>query len=416
MFRQLETRFRPIAGVPNARRGWDTRFHHHSRGRLRPGKRYLHRSVAAAGFAFLMSAAGCAPSLRGSLAPSDQAALRAQAIDFLKRAAVSDEPILRMQAIEAFQEVAPGEGRLYIVRNIDNGYAGVSFAALMAAGVSGQRAAEDRVRLRAEDADASVRIAAIFALHKLGDRRRTGELGELLLNHPDARVRGNAALAIGRLRDHRSVRLLHMALHKERKDAVKMQILEALALADDSHGIDRLRFYGYSAVPDQAALALMLLANAGTPEAEDLFRYRLHYADHPEIRLQAARGLGRLGYDAGLDLALEYLFWDDPDRRRTNDPPEQQIIRVRALAGLALEAIGDPDSLEALGRAFHDPEQPDLVRVALARAIVHIVDRVAGGRVPQGVLGRTLTHSSPSPRPGGASPGTPAGPRGIPHS
>lgn len=318
---------------------------------------------------------GCFGTLRGSLPTESRRSFRAEAIDFLQRSAYSDEPVVRMQAIEAMQEIAPREGLPYIEGNIDNGYAGVSFAALMAVGTLREASVVERIRTRAEDADPSVKIAALFAMHQLGDHKRTGELSELLMKHRDARVRANAALAIGRLKEPGSARVLHAALKREQKDAVKMQILEALALLGDSDGIERLRFYGYSAVPDQSALALMLLANAGANEAEELFRYRLDFADQPEIKLQAARGLGRLGHDDGLDLALAYLFFNSPDRRRKNDPPEQQIKRIRALAALALEAIGNPQALSALQRAFHQAGQSDLVRLAIARAAVALIDQ-----------------------------------------
>lgn len=326
-------------------------------------------------FPIALAGTGCAKPLRSTLPDSEYPALRQSAIRFLVDAAESDDPVLRMQAIEAFQEVAPAEGEAVLLKSADNAYAGVSFAALMALGTIRDARAMEIIRTRAEDHDVSVRIAALFAMHRLGDKRRTGELSDFLLNHPDARVRANAALAIGRLAEPQSTRLLRTALRRERKDAVKMQILEALAMLGDTHGIERLRFFGHSAVPDQSALALMLLANAQTHEAEELFRYRLDVADHPEIKLQAARGLGRLGYDDGLDLALAYLSFNSPDTGRRNDPPEQQIIRVRALAALALEAIGSPESMAALKAAFELPGQPARANVAVARALIRIIDR-----------------------------------------
>lgn len=333
------------------------------------------------GITSLLATVGCMRNLHSTLPAQEIPPFRQQAIAFLGRAALCDVPVQRMQSLEAFQDVAPKDGQPYFSENIDNGYAGVCFAALMAAGTVKETVLIQRIRTRAEDSDPSVRIAAIYALHRMGDKSRTGELGELLLKHPDARVRANAALAIGRLAEPQSNKLLQMALRREKKDAVVMQILEALAILGDTHGIDRLRLYGYSAVPDQAALALMFLANAkpSGPEVEELFRYRLEVADHPEIKLQAARGLGRLGYDSGLELSLAYLFFSSPDKNRPNDPAEQQVIRVRALAALALEAIGDPAALGPLKKAFDQEDQPDLVKLAIARAAVSIIDGRARG-------------------------------------
>ena len=324
-----------------------------------------------------VAVAGCAGTLRGPLEADVQRGFRHETMDYLKRAAFSDEPVVRMQAIEAMQEVAPREGFQYIEGNLNNGYAGVCFAALMAVGTLREASVLDRVRTLAEDSDPNVRIAALYALHRLGDKKRTGELSEFLVKNRDARVRANAALAIGRLKEPGSAHVLNLALRREQKDAVKLQIMEALALLGDTNGIERLLFAGHSAAPDQSALALMFLANAEAEEAEELFRYRLDVADQPEIKLQAARGLGKLGQDDGLDLALAHLFFNSPDRSRKNDPPEQQIVRIRALAALALEAIGSPLSLAALHRAFNQAGQPDLVRLAIARAAVAIIDRLS---------------------------------------
>lgn len=323
----------------------------------------------------LLTGSGCLAPKSAPLPPDQQAQFRAETLDFLVQSATSDEPVLRMQAIEALQDVAPREGLRTIVDNVDNGYAGVSFAALMALGTMRDKHFISQIRTRAEDADPNVRIAALFALHRIGHPERTGELGNYLMTHRDARVRANAALAIGRLGETKSIKLLSTALRREKKDAVKMQIEEALAMLGDNHGTERLLFYGYSAVPDQAALGVMLLANAHSPDAEELFRHRLQFADQPEIKLQAARGLGYLGHGDGYELALAYLRFNSPDMSRRNDPPAQQVHRIRALAALALEAIGDPAALGALQRAFHQDGQAELVKVAVARAAISLIDR-----------------------------------------
>jgi HEAT repeat protein len=317
---------------------------------------------------------GCVQPARQATPVNEQQTFRTEAIQELRRAAMCDDAVLRMQALEAFQDVAPKEGSPCIIDNIDNGYAGVSFAALMSVGETKIPAPMEKIRTLSEDNDANVRIAALYAMHRLGQRGRTRELSDYLLRNPDARVRANAALAIGRLNDESSIRLLHQALAHEKKDAVKMQILEALAMMGDSEGIERLKFSGYSAFPDQASLALMCLANARTPDAEELFRIRLSKNDYPETRLQAARGLGRLGYEDGLELSMACLFFRSPVSGRKNDPPEQQISRVRALAALALEAIGNPQALGALRKAFDETGQSQYVRVAIARAAIRLID------------------------------------------
>jgi HEAT repeat protein len=325
-----------------------------------------------------LASVGCMPELRRPLTADGQRQFRGQALSFLKQAVTSDDPTLRIQALEALQTVAPQEGVPYIMDNIDNGYAGVSFAALMSVGAIQEKRCTEKTRIRAEDNDPHVRIAALYALHRLGDTKRTSELGDLLMNHPDARVRANAAVAIGRLGEKGSAGLLRTANHREKKDVVKMQIREALAMLRDRRATDELIFAGYSAAPDQALPALAFLAEAANDRAEDLFRHRLNKAEIPELHLVAARGLGKLGIDAGYDIACAHLYFNSPQRNRKNDPPEQQVARIRSLAALALEAINDPESLGPLSDAFHDEEQSLAARLAIARAAVGITNPLVG--------------------------------------
>ncbi len=359
----------------------------------------LRGNVSRSRFAFVLGTAcllwggpGCVQSLRSTLPLEEEHQFRSAAVQLLKESAFSDEPVIRMHSIEALQEVASSDGLSCIEANIENGYAGVSFAALMALGSLRSAEFVERIRIRAEEPDPNVVIGALFALHRLGDQKRTSELSDYLLNHRDARVRANAALAIGRLEEPKSVKLLRIALEKEKKISPKLQILEALATYEDRHAIDRLIAYSYDPRPDVAALALQCLANANCDRAEELFIYRLQSAQYPEARLQAARGLGRLGRDDGLDMALAYLRFNSPESGRSNDPPEQQIARVRALAALALEAIGSPQALGPLRDAFLTQGQATGVRLAIARAAITIINR--RGRPPASYRDEASEESS----------------------
>jgi len=60
------------------------------------------------------------------------------------------------------------------------------------------------------------------------------------------------------------------------------------------------------------------------------------------------------------------------------DTPERRIIRLRALAALALESIGRTDALGPLKEAFHQSGQTKEVRIAVARAAIILVDKQRG--------------------------------------
>ncbi len=348
-----------------------------------PGMESSTRLPRAGLAVLLMAMTGCAAPKPQPLPPEHHDSFRQAAIECLEAAAFSDSPALRMHAIEAFKEVAPeeGMGRLAIPLNIENEYPGASFAALAAVGEIRPRMDEallDLIRTRAESQDKHVRMAALFALHRLGDPTRTSELATFLLDDPDPKVRANAALLIGRLGEKKHVRLLRKALRHERKTLPMLQILESLAGLGDGHAITRLMQDGYSAVPEQSAVGLMMLANAQRHEAEDIFRFKLHAGEEPEVRLQAARGLARLGYCDGREIALRELNFNAPRPGIRHDPPQRQIERIRGLAALVLDTIADPETLGNIKAAFDDPHQPEYVRVALARAAIRVIDSAAG--------------------------------------
>ncbi|MCB9857806.1 MAG: HEAT repeat domain-containing protein [Phycisphaerales bacterium] len=329
----------------------------------------------------LTALTGCVQNGGVSVLPkNERAEFRQDCLKVMEDSAFSREPSLRMQAIEAFAAVAPKEGieRKAIPLNIENKYSGIVFASLMAAGDTNSRQFDELARTRSESQDKNVRIAALFALHQFGDRSRTGELAQLLLNDPDETVRANAALAIGRMHDPRMIKVLREALRREKKELPRMQILEGLAILGDEKAIERLMFVGRSAIPQDAGIALMMLANAKAPDAEELFWVRLQDAEVPEVRVLAIRGLAGLGKSEVRPLAVEYLNFNSPDRSIPHDPPEQQIKRIRGIAALALEELADPMALEPLKRAFYATGQTEYVRLAVARAAVRTIDKLQG--------------------------------------
>ncbi len=329
----------------------------------------------------LTTFAGCIePQGMGVIPAKERFAFREDCLKFVEDCAFSREPSLRMQAIEAFAKVAPKEGieRKAILLNIENKYAGIVFASLMAAGETRSKQYKELAKTRSESQDKNIRIAAIFALHQFGDRSRTGELAQLLMKDPDEAVRANAALALGRMNDPRMTKVLRQALSRERKELPKMQILEALSMLGDKMAIERLMFLGRSAIPQDAGIALMMLANAKVSEAEELFWIRLRDANVPEIRVLAIRGLAGLGERDVLPLAIEFLKFDSPDRNIPHDPPEQQVKRIRGIAALALEQLASAEALQALKNAFYSSGQSDYVKLAVARAAVRTIDKLQG--------------------------------------
>jgi HEAT repeat protein len=158
-----------------------------------------------------------------------------------------------------------------------------------------------------------------------------------------------------------------------------------MARLGDKEAVQQLVYSAHSGFSDRQTFALLELALLAEPKCENLFRYRLEEGPHLETRLVAARGLGRLGQPDGLRLALESLRFDKPDTSPEVvkvDPPEQQIARKRAMAALALGAIGDESALGALAQTMRT-DAPE-VRVAAAKAVVEILDRRSAGSADAG--------------------------------
>lgn len=318
------------------------------------------------------SQVGCAQPLlvEPTLVETDR--LERRAVHFLLGATSDEIGPWRAHAIEALQDAAPHEGRGRLRDALRDPSAGVRFATLMALGTLADRDSLDAIRSAAEDNDPNVRVAALFALHRLGEFSRTSELAELLLDHPNPPVRANAALAIGRLGEAKSVKLLHRALH-DREELVRLNVLEALVLLGDPKATKDMLYYGHSGVGQKMVLALMALGRARVRMAVELFTYRLREGPYDEVRLAAAYGLGRLGRRDGLEPAMRLLDYRSPPGPGDLDPPEQQEARMRILACSALQAIGDRRALTALGRLMEHEAEDTAVRIAAARAILGIV-------------------------------------------
>jgi len=334
---------------------------------------------------------GCQP---WALTPSiDEPALRAKAMGYLKQAMASPHSAtIRCQAIEALAEDAPQGAEGWFIEALGDPAAAVRFAGCVALGRLRHQPAKAAIEQRLGDENHSVRAAAIFALHRLGDYRYSGELAEMLLYHKQKEVRGNVATLFGLLGDAKAVKLLKRA-QKDPDYMVAWQALESQMLLGDAQALGRVAAQVNSGRADIAVLAMIALGRAGKPESAELLRARLNRRDdHIESRLAAARGLGLLGHDDGSDLARRSLKFDRPDPDPRAGTAEDQIMRVRSMAALALGAMRARAALPELETLMTDSEDPR-IQVAAARAIVQILSER-----PQPDVDEPPRPAAPKPR------------------
>jgi len=329
----------------------------------------LHYSFATALTIVLVGCVQPASSRR----TNNQVELRRRAMECLKAGVgYRHNPAVRVEAVEALAGRTSDEGAPWVRSALLDDHAAVRFAACVAVGEARDVVAEAGVAKCLKDPNASVRVAALFARHRLGHTERSGDLAGYLLHDSDATVRRNAALVLGLLGEQGAVKVLAKGM-KDSDAGVRDHSLEAMARLGNRDSRQELTFMTGAGVGSDEVFAISALAATGDNTYLETFRYKLATATHIETRLAAARGLGLLHSDVGFETAMRALRGDQPARSDPQDPVEGQILRTRQLAAAALGAIGRADALPLLAELLDDSRDPR-VQVSAARAILDIVD------------------------------------------
>ncbi len=334
--------------------------------------------------------AGC--SWAPAVPPDPQ--LRALAARYVCSAVgYTHNPGVRAEAIEAAESL-PADQRAIIRSGLKDEHPSVRFAACLATGRLKDAAARSEVQKLLGDADPNVRVGVYFALERLGDRGYRQHWAQCLRRHPDATLRRNAALALGRLGDKSALPLLQEASTLDDDEGVRVQALEGLAALGDKNAINHLTHDAFGGIGYKQPFALLALGRAPGDQVVPTLRSRLTASPYIESRLAAARSLGMHGHAAGLALAMEFLNWTEssgpamgpitpsasPAKGPTapqpmplmDDSPENQRMRIRTMAAMALGDIGDPRALPWLKQRMEEPDDPR-VQLAAARAILMIL-------------------------------------------
>jgi len=332
---------------------------------------WWRRTLLLAGTAAM--AVGC-ESLRKE--PVDPLALHVRALAFLKHgASFPDNPVIRAQAIEALHDVAPEQGLPWFREALSDPHAGVRFAACIVLGTMRHEPSKPLLERRLEDDNQSVKAAAIYAMHQLGDASRTAQLAELLLYASDETTRANTALVLSKLAEPGAVKLLERAM-SDASSLVRLQVLEAMALLGDPGASEQLTMHAHGGPGPWQVTALLAVARSEMPNRVPLLEHRFRYGKYVETQLAAARGLGWVGRNDGYDLACRMLRFNRPafNERNPDDTAGNQVMRIRSMAALALGAIGDERALPELQDAL-DSQDDMRVRLAAAAGLAEILNR-----------------------------------------
>ncbi len=281
--------------------------------------------------------------------------------------------MVRAESVEALESIASSEVLPWVRSALLDEHPGVRFAGCMVLGKLKDAGATSMVRKCLADKNDSVRVAAIFAMHRIGHPEQTVRLPNYVLLHPDPVVRRNAAIAISMLGQQSAITVLARAM-KDTDPGVRHHALEGMARLGNKEAARELSFMANSGVGSEEVFAINALTVTGDPVHEDAFRYKLSSGTHLETQLAAARGLGKLGIDAGLPLVLDALKSDQTVRQDPEDPPAEQLLRIRQLASAAAGAIGNSRAVPMLEPLLIDGIDPR-VQISAARALIEIAER-----------------------------------------
>ena len=295
-------------------------------------------------------------------------ALEERALSLLRRAAKSEDGLVRSNALEALVKLGDEEDLPLLREAVVSEAPLVRYAGCVALGV-----ARDKKSLRAlervmdADSDPRVRLAAAFAVVRCGRLDAAQFLVDTLNDHPDEKMRSDAAYLIGELGDPKAARRLAIAAWRETEGEVTLQIEAAQAKLGDRAKREKLIQYALKGDAVTVLLALQSLAEIAEPAAEQALAYRLtNRADYLQSQLLAARGLGEIGSDKGYELAMKSLSYSAKD--------ENETMQVRSNAALALGAIGKRAALAALRNAAEN-ERDARTQVAACYAICRILNK-----------------------------------------
>jgi HEAT repeat protein len=279
--------------------------------------------------------------------------LRAKAREELLAGLNDTDPVLRCNCIEALSKVDPTDASAVVMKDLSAQSDMVRFAAVVAAGQMKLVDAYQPLLGMVDDPSPQVQAAVLFALHRLGDTRRSHEL-EHLAASADPHVRGTVAFVVGLLKEPSAAKMLTTLL-ADRSPAVRIQAAEALWRIGNQRGLEDLVAFSISGYPDDQMIALPAIAETGDQRVIQHIRGQLDN-DYIEVSLSAARALGMLGSDEGWNIAVPAATSSDP--------------RQRSLAALAMGAIGRTDLQPYLKQLIKDKEPA--VRISAATAILQL--------------------------------------------
>lgn len=276
------------------------------------------------------------------------------------------DPRIRSNAIEVV--ATTGEVRLMpgVQQLLQDPAVPVRFLAALAVGDLQYRLAAEEVGVLLNDQDQNVRLAAAYALMKLGQPTYFQVLRDAIASE-DQTVRANAALLLGKSGQQEALRYLYWTLqHKDSADKVLLQAVESIAMLRDERIYPKVWTQLISAYADDRIVGIRAMGALGSEQARNAITTLLDDAVL-EVRLAAAAELGKLGQTIG-EPEVQAVF--DQNLLANMDPTSAE--RVRVWTALAIGNVSTTALLRRLPGMLQDPSNS--VRLAAAKGVL-LVER-----------------------------------------
>ncbi len=314
-----------------------------------------------AGFSVLMI--GCEEELVKTSPNGNIYKMRAEAVRVVRNGLKDENPMLRAKAVEVVADAELNEVMDEVVKLIRDEFVPVRFAAAVASGDMKYKPANKVLTEMLERAkDENDRMAAEYALYKIGEKKRIDILTEMVKSTKQA-VRANAVYLLSKTEDKEYLTIVEWAQQDWNSDEkVKLAAMEARARLGDDAVLRRLWALLFSGYDDDRIFAAGALGLMGTRRARDVLFTKLD-DDDLKVRIAVAGELGKWGEFEGMDEVVKVLR--DDVAVAMNDEANE---RVKVLAALAIGSVCVEDLEEYLSELLRDESK--IVRLAAAKAVL----------------------------------------------
>ena len=313
----------------------------------------------------ILFACGCEELLKQPPAKSPAVDISGQRQEatriILEALADNNDPLVRVNAIEVVATTEQIRLMPKVERLSSDEFVPVRFAVALAIGDLQYAIAEKSLKQLIRDKNPNVRIAASYAMVKLG-RPEYSQVLLKAITSSDQTVRANAALLLGKTGDKSSLNTLHWALkQKDSDDKVLFQAAESIAMLGDEQIFPKLWAMLISAYADDRVMGIKAMGLLGTIKAKNALITMLDDTVL-EVRLAAAEQLGALKDTTGEPVVLDVF-----QKNLTASLDKYDLRRANMRAALAIGQIGTKSLTKYLPQLLKD--QSKFVRIAAAKAV-----------------------------------------------